>query len=115
MSRSSRSVRSEVGALKEDGMTSPRSHPRLFALLVLLLGAVLALGWFTASQTLGFSSYKRAFNDGYGTEGSRLDDCPPCHNPDNSLNDYGQSFADAGADDAAVTALQPPDSGGRGG
>ncbi len=97
-------------------MTARPSQARPLALLLLGVGVLFAVGWLTASQVLGFSGYKSAFNTKYATTGSKLDSCDTCHLPGDtsSWNPYGQAVkGNIGLGiDAALAAVEPLDSDG---
>ena len=57
------------------------------ALGVLVALAAVSCSWFGEHPRLAM----RAFNDQYGTQDLRLDDCAVCHASRRSLNEYGSA------------------------
>jgi len=74
----------------------------------------LALVLLAQGGALATSDFLTLFNNKYGTTGTVLDTCTLCHTSVPALNPYGDDFANAGSDEAALDAIADIDSDGDG-
>jgi hypothetical protein len=78
----------------------------VIALLSAVLSAIGFAAWSPPAQST--PEYLNAFNDKYGTTGSKLDSCVTCHQSQAAsaynLNPYGTDFAGANHDFGAIEA-----------
>jgi hypothetical protein len=90
--------------------------PKMLAGIAVLSAALSGIGFAVLSPTAHSTpDHLNAFNQKYGTSGSKLDSCQTCHSspsPDKTnLNPYGKDFGGAGHDFGAI---EPKDSDGDG-
>jgi hypothetical protein len=78
----------------------------VIALLSAVLSAIGFAAWSPPAQST--PEYLNAFNEKYGTTGSKLDSCVTCHSSQaasaDNLNPYGTDFAGANHDFGAIEA-----------
>ena len=60
----------------------------IMALVVFVTMGAVSCSWFGEHSRLAMQT----FNEYYGTEGQRLDDCAVCHTSGRSLNEYGKAL-----------------------
>ena len=100
----------------EERMFRMRRGSKTLAGVALLSSVLSGFGFFVLSPTAHSTpDHLNAFNQKYGTAGSKLDSCQTCHASSSpakeNLNAYGKDFAGANHDFGAI---EPKDSDGDG-